>query len=528
MNKIIVTGTMAGIALSNSISAAEKPNIIFILADDMGIGDVSGLNPGSKINTPNIDKMIKDGMTFTDAHTSSSVCTPSRYGIMTGRYCWRSPIKERVLSGYSPSLIPTERETVASMLKKHGYDTAMIGKWHLGITWQKKDGTTIKDYRISSKDAEEEIDFTKPILIGPHNLGFDYFFGISASWDMPPYAYIENDKLKYTKLVEHTGSIVPVPEEVKKAEEQGINGAALKKIKDKYPKQAWRAGLKDVSVTPTDPLPRFAKLADEYIQKHTDSKPFFLYLPIVAPHTPVVPNKQFVGKSKAGVYGDYVAEVDWFVGQIRDALKKKGIYKNTILIFSADNGYSIKAFPNAMVEKYNHHPSYIYAGCKARLTEGGHRVPFIVDWPAVVNPGTKCDDLVSLMDFYATCAELVGAKIPDNVAEDSFSFFPELEGKGQSNRDSIVHQDFSGYLGIRKGDWKLMLQRNNKIVLLNIKKDLREKINLIKSNPEKANELKSLLTKIIQDGRSTPGKPQKNDPSFSKKWEQAYWMENSN
>jgi len=522
MKSLIFTGVAAaGVMTASSSIGADKPNIVFILADDMGIGDVSGLNPDSKITTPNIDAMIKDGMTFTDAHTSSSVCTPSRYGIITGRYCWRTKLKARILNSYSPSLIPPERETVASMLKKHGYKTAMIGKWHLGITWTKKDGTVYSDVEVPSDKAEEEIDFSKPLKVGPHEVGFDYFFGTAASWGMPPYAYIENDKLIYSKLVKHNGQLFPDPPEVAKAKAEGLKGKQLKKIVKKYPKRVWHSGLKDENMKPTDPMPEFARRSVQYIEESDNTHPFFLYLPLLAPHTPVVPNKPFVGKSKAGIYGDYVTEVDWFVGKVRDALKKKGIYKNTIFIFSADNGYSIKAFPTAMGKKYNHHSSYIYAGCKTRLTEGGHRVPFIVDWPAVVKPGTKNNDLISLMDFFATCAELVGAKIPDNVAEDSFSFLPELEGAGMSKRDSIVHQDFAGYLGIRRGDWKLMLQRK-KTMLVNIKQDLSEEKDLTKENPEKAEELKKLLIKIIKNGRSTPGTSQQNDgPEV---WDQIKWI----
>lgn len=523
-NKLITGVITMGTAVCLSEAyASDRPNIVFILADDMGVGDVSGLNPNSKIPTPNIDRMIAEGMTFTDAHTSSSVCTPSRYGIMTGRYCWRSRLKGRVLSGYSPSLIPLKRETVASMLKKQGYNTAMIGKWHLGMTWQKKDGSVYTDLNIDSKTAEAEIDFTKPIKVGPYQLGFDYFFGPSASWDMPPYAFIKNDKLQYSKLVIHSGQIYPEPKEVIDAKAKGVKGAELSLIKNQYPKAAWRSGLKDEKMKPTDAVPEFAKMTEEYIANYSSDKPFFLYLPLTAPHTPVTPNKKFLGKSDAGVYGDFVTEVDWYVGKVIEALKKKGVYENTLLIFSADNGYSLKAFPDPQKKKYHHNPSYIYAGNKCRLTEGGHRVPFIVTWPGVVKSGTKNSDLISLMDFYATCADLVGAKIADNTAEDSFSFLPELKGEGSSKRHSLIHQDFSGYLGIRKGSWKLLFSKNrNKLSLYNLKNDIGEKKNLVKTNPEKIKELTAAITEIVNNGRSTPGEKVKNDGPLW--WEQLTWI----
>jgi arylsulfatase A-like enzyme len=518
-----VAAIAAGAYISEA-DASDKPNIVFILADDMGIGDVSGLNKDSKIQTPNLDRMIKSGMTFTDAHTSSSVCTPSRYGIITGRYCWRSRLKGRVLSGYSPSLIPLERETVASMLKKNGYNTAMIGKWHLGITWQKKDGSVYSDLKVDSAKAEKEIDFQKPIKVGPYQLGFDYFIGPAASWDMPPYAFIKNDKLEYSELVQHSGHIYPEPKEIVEAKGKGVKGKELSELRKQFPKAAWRPGLKDKNMRATDAVPKLAELTEKYISDYSSDKPFFLYLPITAPHTPVVPNKEFLGKSRAGIYGDFVTEIDWFVGKVLKALKEKGVYDNTLLIFSADNGYSAKAFPNSRKEKYKHNPSYIYAGCKCRLTEGGHRVPFIVTWPGVVKADTKNSDLISLMDFYATCADIVGAKIADNRAEDSYSFLAELKGNGRSKRDSIIHQDFSGYLGIRKGDWKLLFSKNSKKVsLYNLKDDIGETKNLVKTNPEKVKELTNAITKIVNDGRSTPGEKLQNDGSMG--WEQLNWIE---
>ena len=523
LKKMLLSG--GAIVAASSLYAESRPNIVFILADDMGLGDVSGINPNAKVKTPNLDSLMTEGMTFMNAHTSSSVCTPSRYGVMTGRYAWRSKLKARVLTGYSPSMIPKDRSTVASMLKEKGYNTALIGKWHLGMDWQKKDGSTFKELKskLSSEELEEQIDFSKPIKLGPVQLGFDYYFGIAASWDMVPYAFIENDHLISTDLVKFKGGVLPVePEEVQSARAAGVSKKELKKIMDKYPKRVWRGGYKAKGIKPTDALPKFAEKAQEYIANYDSDKPFFMYIPTPSPHTPVVPGDEFRGKSEAGLYGDYVQETDWFVGTVIKALKDKGIFENTLVVFSTDNGYSVKAFPKAQQAKYKHNPSYIYAGAKTSLTEGGHRVPFIATWPKVIKPNTKNDDLVSLMDFYATCAELVGYEIPDNTAEDSISFLGELNGNAKSKRTSLVHQSFAGYLGITQGDWKLMFSKRKSPILVNFKEDLTEKHNLARKNPEKAEELKNLLIKIIKDGRSTPGTPQKNDTPND--WEQISFM----
>ncbi len=512
---------LLGVALN---TFARQPNIVFILADDMGVGDVAALNPAAKVSTPSLDALVAAGMHFTDAHTSASVCTPTRYGLMTGRYSWRSPLKERVLSGYDPCLISKDRKTVAAMLKEQGYNTAMIGKWHLGITWTKKDGSVFTTVKSDEKGMEDQIDFSAPIQLGPHELGFDYFFGTAASWDMPPYAFIENDHLQYSELVPYTGApLVADPPELEKAKKSGASKDELKKIADNYPKATWRSGVHEKGLKASDALPEITKRASGYITDYAGSKPFFLYVPLTAPHTPVVPNEPFRDKSHAGTYGDFVQEVDWAVGEVVKALKASGKYENTLLIFATDNGYSPKAFPDAQKEKYDHNPSYIYNGRKGRLTEGGHRVPFIVSWPGVVKPGTQSDRVICLTDFFATCAEITGATIADNTAEDSVSFLPVLKGNIAPPRDTLVSRDFGGYLAIRKGDWKLCFSKNpNAWKLYNLADDIGEQNNLYKSNPETVGMLKATLTKIVRDGRSTPGAKQQNDgPEW---WKQLCWL----
>ena len=491
------------------------PNIVYIMSDDQGQGDVKCYNDESKVPTPNLDKLAQEGAMFTDAHSGSAVCTPTRYGVITGRYCWRSPLKGKVLSGYDPSLIPDDRETIGDMLKKSGYKTALIGKWHLGLDWTLKNENEKLEVKNNLNKIEEKIDFTKPIKLGPNNLGFDYFYGVSASWDFPPYIFIENDHLVEPPSRRVGGWVGDIPPGY--TEENIMNHR--KEVSLAYWRPGWAASFK-----PQDALEVITDKSVEYINKQSADQPFFLIVTYTAPHTPVVPRKEFKGKSQCGVYGDFIAEMDNGIGRIEKALKDKGLYDNTILIFTADNGPSLRGLPVNLQKKYNHKPSYIYKGFKGRLDEGGHRVPFIVSWPGHVKPGSVNNSLICLNDLYATFAELTGQDIPDNAAEDSKSFLPALNGKNMENDDkAVVHSDFLGYFGIRKGDWKLTFPKNSdKKALYNLKDDPEEKHNLVSEYPEKVRELTRLLTKIVKEGRSTPGKLQKNDgPEI---WEQLYWM----
>lgn len=356
----------AGLAFSGYTSIANNgasnlPNIVYILADDMGYGDVSALNPESKIKTPNIDRLANEGMCFTDAHSGSSVCTPTRYGILTGRYCWRTRLKKAVLWNYDNSLMISSRLNVASYLKEHGYNTAMIGKWHLGMDWASKS----RPGNVTSK--EDDVDFSKPFRNGPVDMGFDYFFGINGSLDMPPYIFLKNDKA------------VSIP--TVKSKLFGRNGFADKDLK------------------PADFLPAFTQEAVSYIEAQDKEHPFFLYLPLNAPHTPIAPSRSFQGKSKLdgklGKYADFCIEVDDTVGQILTALKKNGLSENTIVVFTADNGcaYYIGV---EQFEQQGHFPSAIYRGYKGGTFDGGHRIPFLVRWPKMIKPKTKNNQTICL------------------------------------------------------------------------------------------------------------------------------------
>lgn len=483
-------------------AAESKPNVIYILADDMGYGDVSALNEESKINTPGIDRLALEGMVFTDAHTSASVSTPTRYGILTGRYNWRSTLKEGVLWGESTALIPLERTTVASMLKLAGYNTAFIGKWHLGWNF--------------ARDENGEIDFTKEVKHTPNDLGFDYAYGHCGSLDMAPYVYVENGFVtaKPVDTTENTG---------------------------KY--SWWRKGLTSPDFVHEDVTPNFFRRGIKYIkEKAKHEKPFFLYLALPSPHTPILPSKEWQEKSGLNPYGDFVMMVDDYIAQLVDAVNEAGIENNTLIIFVTDNGCSPAAKINELEAK-GHNPSYKSRGHKADIFEGGHHVPFIVKWPAVVESGTQCDQTICTTDLMATLADIVNYDLKDNEGEDSYSLIPLLrqENINGAFREATVHHSINGSFAIRKGDWKLamcpgsggwsypkpgtdddVISKLPKIQLYNLKDDPGEKTNLQAEKPEIVNELKYLLTLYIKEGRSTPGIPQLNDGE--KIWPQLWWM----
>ncbi len=482
--------------------ADKNPNIIYILADDMGYGDVKSFNPEGKIPTPHLDEMAENGVKFTDAHTSSAVCTPTRYGILTGRYNWRSTLKKSVLGGYSSSLIKQERTTIAEMLKAQGYTTAFIGKWHLGWDWAIQDGA---DGDARNKwDAQLAVDYTKPIENGPSTHGFDYSFGFCGSLDMAPYVYVENDM----------PTMVPTKTTV------SVDGKAF-----------WRNGPTADDFDHANVLQDLTDKAVDYINNEVTGKtPFFLYFPLPAPHTPILPAEGFLGKSNTNMYGDFVMQVDDVVRQIRETLKKRGISENTLLVFTSDNGCSPRADFEELA-KVDHNPSYKFRGSKADIFEGGHRVPFIVEWPAKAPKNTGMDKTICTTDFFATCAEISGYNIKDSEAEDSFSMLPLITGEGNNEiRDYTVHHSINGSFAIRQGDWKLNVCpgsggwsyprpqdiKDEKLdlpdmQLYNLKADIGETENLIAEHPEKAAELKAALKKIILDGRSTPGAIQENE-----------------
>lgn len=490
---LLLTG-LAGPVLANP----DTPNIIFILADDMGYGDVSYLNPSSRIKTENLDRMAGESVVFLDAHSSSSVSTPTRYGILTGRYNWRSTLKSSVLDGYSKALIPSGRETLASMLKKQGYQTAAIGKWHLGWDWN------------NIESGIDKVDFSQPITHGPTTLGFDYFYGFSGSLDMPPYVYVENDR--------------PTMTPDRNTENKG-----------KY--SWWRNGPTSPDFHHEEVLPHLTDKACAYIHSQSKSSaPYFLYLPLPAPHTPILPSEEFRGKSGIGEYGDFVLMVDAMVGKILKAVRESGEEENTIIVFTTDNGCSPAAGIDEM-EKLGHHANHIYRGHKSDLFDGGHRIPCMIRWKGEFRPHSVAQT-ICLTDFYATFAAINQYQLKDSEGEDSYNLLPAIRSIDEipAIREATVHHSIDGEFTIRQGKWKLLFSASSggwsspkpqdkdllkglpAMQLYDMNADPRERRNLVNEYPEKVRELQEIMWRYIKDGRSTPGQPQPNDPCD--KWEQ--------
>ena len=510
---LLTSLTTSVVAENKETGVTKKPNVIFVLADDLGIGDVSPTYSECKIKTPHLQKMADEGITFLDAHTSSSVCTPTRYGLLTGRYNWRSRLKTGVLSGTSNHLIPANRTTVAHLLKEAGYHTQMIGKWHLGWDWGKTDEGTKK---------WKNIDFAKPVKNGPDINGFDNYYGHCGSLDMAPYVWVD------------TGKPTAIPKR-----EEGVT-----KKDDRY---GWyRKGPISEDFNIEQVLPHLFQKSISYIQgraEHTKKgKPFFLYLPLPAPHTPIVPVAPFKGASKINPYADFVMQVDHHMGELFTALKDNGMDNNTIVIFTSDNGCSPEG-NFGLLEEHGHKPSAIYRGHKADIYEGGHRVPFIVRWPAQIQAGQTSHALICLTDFYDTMREITNQPKKDNGGEDSVSFAPTFTGATQTERTSLISHSINGSFAIREGKWKLCLcpgsggwskprprdSLKNKdlypIQLFDLDTDPAETTNLAQKHPEKVQQLMELLNRSIKNGRSTPGKPQNNDgklPEFNQRITEIY------
>lgn len=502
--------------LSHALGA-EKPNILVIFADDLGYGDVHCNNPErGKIPTPHLDKLASQGMRFTDGHSSSGVCSPSRYTLLTGRYHWRTNLQSGIVGVYDGPLIAPDRMTIGTLAKQQGYRTACIGKWHLGWDWpitkeqrallspdkqptdeaskahKKGAGAIATEQQIA---AWREI-FSKPIAGGPTTRGFDLYFGTSVpNW--PPYCFIEND---------HT---VGIPSEFLLHESMATNQASQQgpAVKD------WK--LEGI-------LPA---LRDRTIQFINDSvekkKPFLIFMPLTSPHTPLAVNPEWKDKSHLNLYADFVMETDAVVGRVLDALDKSGAADNTLVIFTSDNGCAPYAGAKEL-ENMGHFPSGPLRGYKADAWDGGHRVPFIVRWPGAVKAGSVCSQLVYQADFMRTFADVFGTKLPDNAGEDSFSLIPLLKGDDKPIRENAVSTSSGGTPALRSGSWKFIPapgsggwgtggDQSQPIQLYNLADDLGETKNLAAAMPEKVSEMKSLLEKLITDGRSTPGAAQQND-----------------
>ena len=501
---------MLAAIMSGSVSqpAIASPNILVIYADDLGYGDVQCYNPErGKIATPNIDRLAEQGMRFTDAHSSSGVCSPSRYTLLTGRYHWRSRLQRGIVSLWGSPLIPPDRLTIASLAKRCGYHTACIGKWHLGWDWPieadqkeyfrttgyggKKDLTATEQHRAAWKRA-----FSQPIPGGPTAVGFDEYFGTDVpNW--PPYCFIENDRT------------VGIPSEFadaklfrrNQASQQGpaLDGWTLERI-----------------------LPALGERAVQTIRRQSESdEPFLIYLPLTSPHTPLAVNEPWKDQSQLNLYADFVMETDAVVGQVLDALEGSGQAKETLVVFTSDNGCA-PYIGVGELEKKGHFPSGDLRGYKADAWEGGHRVPFIVRWPGVVQAGTRCDKLVHQADLLATLADVLDQPLADDEAEDSFSLLPLLQGDDTPVRKHAISCSISGVPSLRAGDWKYIPapgsggwgkggNQSQPLQLYDLSKDLAEANNLADRQPDRVRSMQETLEQLIRNGRSTPGEKQRND-----------------
>ncbi|MDT0552679.1 sulfatase family protein [Urechidicola vernalis] len=463
------------------IHAQEKPNIVYILCDDLGYGDVRALSPmTSIIPTPNLDKLVSQGMHFSNAHSGSSVCTPTRYGLLTGRYAWRTHLQRGVVVAGDGPLIDDDRFTVGEFLQNQGYETALVGKWHLNYTYLDQDSN--KELSPLNNNSTTGLPIGTKIPDGPITRGFDYFYGFHHARVMK--TVVENDRI-------------------------------VKEIKT------------------VEMLPLLTQKAVEYINErgssNTNKEPFFLYVPLSSPHGPIVPSKEWKGKSGINIFGDFVMQTDWTVGEILKALDKNGLTDNTIVIFSSDNGTS-KIANFKELEEAGHYSTAKSRGSKTDIWDGGHRVPFIVRWPnGKIEPNSKSDQLICLTDLMATCSEILDERLPKNTSEDGVSFLPALYNEEiESSREAVVHHSVDGNFAIRKGKWKLIFCEgsggwtapNNKaakkqnlpnLQLYNIEQDSKEENNLADSNPKVVKELTKLMNSYVENGRSTKGEKLKND-----------------
>ncbi|MCF7673795.1 MAG: arylsulfatase [Akkermansiaceae bacterium] len=509
---IILIALAAGslVCMAAEPAPASKPNILVILADDLGYGDVQCYNPQrGKIPTPNIDKLASQGMRFTDGHSSSGVCSPSRYAVLTGRYHWRTRLQNGIVGVFGEPLIVPDRMTIGTLAKQRGYRTAAIGKWHLGWDWPISPEQR-KYFRGAGKQgpndeatvaggehlaAWQEV-FAKPIAGGPTTRGFDRYFGTDVpNW--PPYCFIENDRT------------LGIPTEFLPRNLLGNNQASLQ-----------GPALKDWQLTGI--LPSLADHAIRFVAESVAAKePFLLYLPLTSPHTPLAVTEEWQGKSKLNLYADFVMQTDAVVGRVLAALEKSGAAENTLVIFTSDNGCAPYVGAKEL-EQMGHYPSGPLRGYKSDAWEGGHRVPFVVRWPGTVKSGTMCHQLVHQADILRTLADVLGTQLPDNAGEDSFSMLPLLRGGDQPIRANAVSASSGGVPAVRLGTWKYIPapgsggwgtggDQSQPVQLYHLADDLGETKNLASAMPEKVAEMKALLERLITEGRSTPGAAQTND-----------------
>ena len=480
------------------------PNIVIIYADDMGYGDLGIQNSESKIPTPYLDQLASEGMRFTDAHSSSGICSPSRYALLTGSYHWRR--QHGIIDAFGKPFFNDTDITLPQVLKTKGYETACIGKWHLGWDWPFKNepsGEVMQWGKMRKVYLPQDIDWSQPISGGPLDRGFDYYYG-DGTINFPPYAWVENDRLP-----------------IKPNASMDIQNIGFSTKEGDW---EFRPGPKVEGWNPYEVLPSLTDNAVEYINTRDPKEPFFLYLALPSPHAPIIPNDEFDGKSKAGAYGDFMVQTDWVAGQVIQAIKEKGLEENTIVIFSADNGPEGYAWKRA--EDYGHFSMGDFRGLKRDVWEGGHHVPFIIKWPGKIKEGSVSQETISQIDLMATLAEIAGASLPENAAPDSYNLLPVLKSEPYPTplREATVHNTYATKWGIRKGKWLYIddstgghrpLPPSFKALkgysdfktaglLFNMEKDPEQRVNLYKEHQEKVKELEALLQKYRESARSVP------------------------
>lgn len=505
MAKSILYSISLGIlVLIGACSPADKapPNIVIIYADDMGYGDLNIQNPDSKIPTPNLDQLAAEGMRFSDAHSSSGICSPSRFALLTGTYHWRR--QHGIVNSFGEPFFRDTDITLPQILKDQGYATACIGKWHLGWDWEFNNEPTgqVEQWgRLRDFYMPEDIDWSNPIGGGPLARGFDYYFG-DGTINFPPYAWVENDRP------------LEVPTAVMDVHDIGF-----------YIREGeweFRPGPKVEGWNPYKVLPKLTEKAVEWISSQEEDSPFFLYFALPSPHAPIIPNDEFIDKSEAGPYGDFMVQTDWVAGQVIKALRENGLEENTLVIFSADNGPEKYAFARA--EKYEHFSMGEFRGLKRDVWEGGHHVPFIIKWPGEIEAGTVSDEVISQVDIMATLAAITETELPADAAPDSYNLLPLLKGKKYASplREATVQNTYNGIWGLRQGKWLYINKptgQQTKMpdsfkalrnytdfdtpgLLFDMEKDPQQMINFYEEHPEIVAEMDALLMQYREQGYS--------------------------
>lgn len=485
MQRSLISILIAWCVVTSLVFGETRPNIVILYADDLGYGDLGCYNAHSKIPTPNLDQLAASGMRFTDGHSSSGICSPSRYAMLTGRHHWRD--FHGIVNALGKSVFSKEQLTLPEMLREKGYTTAAIGKWHLGWDWDaiRKPGTPVKSIQ------PEDFDWTQSVPDGPLAHGFDHYFG-DETINFPPYAWIENDRLPRAPDTVIQGEF---EEPTKEGRWEARPGPAV-------------SGWDFYQVLPT-----LTERSVEWVRSRKgERQPFFLYVPFPSPHAPIIPNDEFDGKSQAGPYGDFVYQTDDACGRILRALEESGHADNTIVIFTADNGPENYAY--ARDEKFDHWSAHPFRGLKRDIYEGGHHVPFIMRWPGLTKAGSVCDALISQVDLMATFAAALGSEIPAGQAFDSFNFLPYLKREAQPPRTQMVHNTHAEQYAFRDGDWLLINtpasqaspewrkkhgypdDAKQPVGLFNLKEDIGQRHNLAAEQPERVKEMRGLLEQV--------------------------------